>query len=68
MDVHRNEHGTVVADWANMFAQVSVREGVQIAFLQKIHRIVHSTHLSGGAKVFELQGILTEWDRWFRNV
>lgn len=67
VDVYRNEHGTVIADWANMFAQVSVREGVQVAFLQRAHKLAHAMHLSTDERLSQVQGILGEWNSWFRD-
>ena len=53
-------------DFANRFAQLMVREGVCVAFLQRIARLSRSVEFPEKI-VDDVFNVVVEWERWFRD-
>jgi len=54
-------------DFGNRFAQLVVREGVNVAFLQRIARLSRSVEFPEKI-VDDVFNVVVEWERWFRDV
>lgn len=57
--------GHVQPDFANHYAQVMVREGVHVAFLQRIARLLAVA--DEGEAIFLIADVVEEWEGWFRR-
>ena len=54
------------AQFANRYAQLMVREGVCVAFLQRIARLSRSVEFPEKI-VDDVFNVVVEWERWFRD-